>query len=116
VHELSIALSILDVAEEEAERRGGVHVEAIHFKLGTLSGLVKRALISAYELACEQTPFEGSRLIVEEVPVVVYCVQCQAERPVHSLQRFCCAACDTPASPVLQGRELQLAALELADD
>ena len=34
MHELSIALSILDIAAEEAERRGGVGVAAIHLKLG----------------------------------------------------------------------------------
>ena len=43
VHELSIALSILDVAEEEMERRGNVPVEAIYLKVGPLSGVVKEA-------------------------------------------------------------------------
>jgi hydrogenase nickel incorporation protein HypA/HybF len=114
MHELSIALSILDVAEEEAERHGNVPVEAIHIKLGPLSGVVKEALLSAYQLASERTPFESARLIVEEVPIVVYCAKCQAERPVHSVQWFCCAECDTPASDVRHGRELLVAALELA--
>lgn len=115
MHELSVAMSILDVAEEEVERRGGVQVEAIHIKLGPLSGVVKEALLSAYQLASEQTPFEHARLVIEEVPVVVFCSKCQAERPVHSVQWFCCAECGTPASEVLHGRELQLAALELAE-
>jgi hydrogenase nickel incorporation protein HypA/HybF len=115
MHELSIALSILDVAEEEAEKRGGVQVEAIHIRVGPLAGIVKEALLSAYELACTQTRFEGSRLVIEEVPVVVFCSKCQAERPVQSLQRFCCAECDTPASDVRHGRELELAALEILE-
>ena len=115
MHELSIALSILDVVEEEVDRRGGVPVEAIHVRMGLLAGIVKEALISAYELASEQTPFEHSRLIIEEVPIVIYCAKCQAERTVHSVQWFCCAECDTPASEVLRGRELELAALELAE-
>ncbi len=115
MHELSIAMSILEVAEEEAERRGGVQVEAIHLKIGLLSGVVKEALLSAFELASERTPFERSRVIIEEVPIVVYCSHCQAERSVHSMQQFSCAECDTPASQVLRGRELQLAALELAE-
>ncbi len=113
MHELSIALSILDVVGEEVKRRGGVRVEAIHVKLGPLSGVEKEALLSAYELAREQTPFARSALVLEEVPVVVFCPKCQAERRVHSIQRFCCAECDTPASEVLHGRELELAALEL---
>ena len=114
MHELSIAMSILELAEEEAAKHGGVAVEAIHLRVGALSGVVSEALASAYELAREQTSFENCRLIIEDVPVVVYCSKCQAERPVRSLQWFCCAACDTPASEVVHGRELQVSALELA--
>ena|ERR1700761_9706555 len=68
MHELSIAMSILDIAGEEAERRGNVQVQAIYLKIGTLSGVVKEALLSAYELAAEQTPFAQARLIIEDVP------------------------------------------------
>jgi Zn finger protein HypA/HybF involved in hydrogenase expression len=49
--------------------------------------------------------------------VAVFCKKCQAERGVHSIQQFCCVECDTPApaSEILRGRELELAALELED-
>ena len=115
MHELSICLSILKVAEEEVERRGGVRVDAIHVKIGLLSGVVKEALLSAYQLACENTAFEKSRLVIEEVPITAHCPRCEAERPVQSMQWFCCAECDTPVSEVVHGRELQLSALELAE-
>jgi hydrogenase nickel incorporation protein HypA/HybF len=115
MHELSIALSILDVVGEEMENHQGARVEAIHVKLGPLSGVVKDALLSAYELARVQTPFENSRLVFEDMPIVVFCSKCHAERSVHSVQRFCCAECDTPATEVLHGRELELAALELEE-
>lgn len=115
MHELSIALSILDVVEEAMEQHAGARVEAIHVKLGPLSGVVKEALLSAYELARVQTPFEAARLVLEDMPIVVFCSKCQAERPVHSVQMFCCAECDTPATEVRHGRELELAALELEE-
>ena len=47
MHELSIAMGILELTEEESEKRGGVHVDAIHVRLGPLSGVVKEALLSA---------------------------------------------------------------------
>jgi hydrogenase nickel incorporation protein HypA/HybF len=115
MHELSICMSLLDVAGEEVERRGNPEVEAIYLKLGPLSGVVKEALLSAYELAREGTPFASCRLVIEEVPIVVFCSKCDAERPVHSIQDFSCTECDTPASQVLHGRELELAALELLE-
>jgi hydrogenase nickel incorporation protein HypA/HybF len=115
MHELSIALSILEGVEEEMERHNGARLEAIHVRIGALSGIVKESLLSAYELAREQTPFAQTRMIFEEVPVVVFCATCKAERPVRSLQQFSCAECDTPATEVLRGRELELAALELEE-
>ena len=72
-------------------------VEAIHVRVGALSGIVKDALLAAYELAREQTPFADARLIFEDVPVVVFCKHCQAERGVQSVQQLCCVECDTPA-------------------
>jgi hydrogenase nickel incorporation protein HypA/HybF len=112
MHELSIALGILDVAAEEAERRGG-RVTAVHLRLGLLSGVVKEALRSAYELAREGTPLAGAELVVEEVPAVAYCPGCAAERVLAALPELCCPACGAPTPEVVRGRELEVFALEI---
>ncbi|MGB8507008.1 MAG: hydrogenase maturation nickel metallochaperone HypA, partial [Pyrinomonadaceae bacterium] len=110
---LSIAMSMIEMATEEAERRGGVQVHAIHLKLGQLSGVVKDALLFSYEVACAGTLLEGSSLIIEEVPVVVYCGACHLETPLASLQRFCCGSCGALTSEVVRGKELEVVALEI---
>jgi hydrogenase nickel incorporation protein HypA/HybF len=112
MHELSIAMSILDMAEEEAGRRN-VEVDAIHVKLGALSGIAKEALLSAYDLARTETTLETAQLIIEEVPVIIYCQRCQGPRNVPSIQQIYCVECETPSAEILQGRELQVVALEL---
>src|ERR1700733_6508906 len=68
MHELSIAMSIVEMAQEESERRGGAQITAVHLTLGALSGVVKEALLSSYEMACEDTALSGSHLIIKEVP------------------------------------------------
>lgn len=112
MHELSIAMSIVEMAQEEAESRG-VQVEAVHLKLGALSGVVKEALLSCYEMACENTPLQGSRLLVEDVAVVIFCPNCRSQRPLSSVQLFCCPECGTPASEIVHGKELEVVALEV---
>ena len=112
MHELSIALSILEIAGEEAGRRGG-RVAAVHLKLGPLSGVVKGALVSAYDLAREGTPLAGAELVVEEVPVVAYCPACAAERALPSVQELCCPVCGSPTPQIVRGRELEVVALEI---
>jgi hydrogenase nickel incorporation protein HypA/HybF len=114
MHELSIAMSIVELAEEEAECRG-VQIHAVHLKLGALSGVVKAALLSCYEMACENTSLQGSRLVVEDVPVVIFCPSCQAERPISSVQLFCCAECGTPSAEIVRGKELEVVALEIQE-
>ena len=113
MHELSIALSIIDGVTEEAERRGGVRVEAVHLKLGPLSGVDKEALSFAYDLAREGTAIEQARLVVEDIDVVVFCSSCLAERTLESLQSFCCPVCATATPQVVHGRELEISALEI---
>jgi hydrogenase nickel incorporation protein HypA/HybF len=112
MHELSIALSILDLVAEEAERQGG-RVAVVHLKLGPLSGVVKEALLSAYDLAREDTPEAQATLVIEEVPVVVYCPACAIEHAPASVQELCCPACGTPTPEVVRGRELEVVALEI---
>jgi hydrogenase nickel incorporation protein HypA/HybF len=113
MHELSIAMSIVEMAQEEAERRG-IQVCAVHLKLGRLSGVVKEALLSSYEMACYETPLAGSQLLIEEIPIVVFCPNCKAERPLSSMQLFCCSECGTPTADVVHGKELEVFALEVA--
>lgn len=115
MHELSIAMSIVDLATEEVADNGYGHVVAVHLRLGPLSGVVKEALLSCYEMACASTVLEGSRLLIEEVPVKVFCRECQASRQIGSIQSLCCSECGTPCSEVVQGRELEVVALELSE-
>jgi len=114
MHELSIAMSIVELAQEEIEQRGG-RISAVHLKLGALSGVVKEALLSSYVMACEDTCLEGSRLIFEDVPVIVFCPHCQAQRSLSSVQWFCCSECGTPTPEVVQGKELEVVALEMLE-
>jgi hydrogenase nickel incorporation protein HypA/HybF len=112
MHELSIALGILDVAAQEAERHDG-RVTAVHLKLGALSGVVKETLVSAYELAREGTPLERAELVVEEVGIVAHCPACDADRSPASLQDLRCPACGSPTPQIVRGRELEVVALEI---
>ena len=112
MHELSIAMSIVEMAQEEAERRG-VRINAVHLTLGVLSGVVKDALLSSYEIACDSTPLAGSRLLVTEVPIEVFCPACEGPRMVASMQWLCCPDCGTPTGEVLHGKEMEVTALEI---
>jgi len=115
MHELSIAISLVEAAQEELEKLGAVQVLAIHLELGKLAGVVRDALEFSYEIACQNTPLAGTRLVIEEVAVLIDCPRCKVPREILSLQDFRCAACGTAGGKVVQGRELKVAALEIIE-
>jgi hydrogenase nickel incorporation protein HypA/HybF len=106
-------MSILDIAEEQARLRGITRVLAVHLKVGALAGVLDEALSSAYELASEGSSLQGSKLVIEQVPITVYCPTCKQQRPVVSVQQICCRVCGTHCPQVISGRELQIAAMEV---
>ena len=113
MHELSIAMSIVAAVQEESVVLRGSRVHAVHVRVGALSGVVPDALAFSYGLATADTELEGSRLVIDPVPITIFCPQCDSERPVVSIQEMCCEVCGTPSAAVVQGRELIVTGLEM---
>ena len=115
MHELSIAVSLVELACGEALRLGDPTVDAIHVRLGALSGVVKDPLLFAFELAKQGTEIAAARLEIQEVPVTVWCSNCAAERDLHDVQARRCPMCNALTPQVLRGNELELFAIEVQD-
>jgi hydrogenase nickel incorporation protein HypA/HybF len=115
VHELSIAVSLVEAVCEKAESLGDVRVEAVYVRLGPLAGVVKDALLFCFDEAARGTAIEGARLEIEDVPLTVLCPICCTERELASVQHLRCPVCDQLTPDVVGGRELELAALEIDD-
>jgi hydrogenase nickel incorporation protein HypA/HybF len=113
MHELSIALSILEIVGEQARLHGASRVVAVHLNLGPLSGVSSDALRSAYDLAREGSTLEEAALVITDVPLVVYCPRCAVNRVATSLQCLCCAHCGAHTLRIITGRELEIASLEI---
>lgn len=113
MHELSIAVNLVEIASEQAARHGAQAVERIFLKVGKLSGVVRDALAFSFDVAASGTLLEGAVLDIEEAPVVVYCPRCRAEKPLPDLVAFACPVCHAPTPEVRGGRELEITALEI---
>jgi hydrogenase nickel incorporation protein HypA/HybF len=115
MHELSIAIDLVEAASARAAELG-VRVTALHVRVGALSGVVKEALAFSFDVAAAGTPMDGVRLEIEELPVTVDCPRCGGEPQPASPQALRCPQCGGPAARVVQGRELELYGLEVAED
>ena len=67
MHELSIALSLIDAVCDELTRLGdGVSVRTVRVRVGPLSGVVPDALSFAFDVAAAESAIAGARLDIED--------------------------------------------------
>ncbi|GAB4113266.1 MAG: hydrogenase maturation nickel metallochaperone HypA [Roseiflexaceae bacterium] len=112
MHELSIAMSLVELASTAARDAGVERVTALHVRIGALSGVVREALSFSFEIAAADTPIAGAQLVFEHVPVAIFCTPCHQVVELVSIQSFRCPVCGTPSAQIVHGRELDLVALE----
>lgn len=115
MHELSIARSIVRVSEDGAMEAGARRVRTVYLRLGPLAGVVREALDFAYDFATEGTLLEGSKLVIEPVPLIAHCGECDADVAPASTRRLRCPECDAPTPEIVSGRELLVRAIDYDD-
>ena len=115
MHELSIACDLVEIAEAAAWKAGAERVAVVYLKLGVFAGVVKEALLFGYDTAVKGTLLEGSRLEIEDVPLVIFCLVCNHESLLHSIQCFECPICGHPVTEIRQGKELELTSMEIIE-
>ncbi len=113
MHELSVAMSVLDGITRTARARGIDRVTAVHLRVGAMSGIAPEALAFSWELAAAETLAAGSTLRIENVPVAVFCERCETERTPPPGSGLVCPVCGAPSPRILRGRELHVVAMEV---
>jgi hydrogenase nickel incorporation protein HypA/HybF len=115
LHELSIAVALLEGVSEEAQRLGICRVDAVRVRIGALSGVAPDALSFSWELAAQGTIAAGSRLDIETVPLAIRCSACGDESTPPVATGLACTRCGSGPTTIVRGRELQLIAMEVPE-
>ncbi|MGW7363471.1 hydrogenase maturation nickel metallochaperone HypA [Streptomyces sp. NPDC054841] len=116
MHEMSIALAVVDQVEEAARAHGATAVRTVRLQVGELAGVVPDALTFSFELACAGTVLEGAELVAESVPGRARCEPCGDDWAVGMPPRLCCPACGRATAELVSGRELRITGVEWDDD
>lgn len=113
MHELSIALSLLDEIANVAQREKATRVSRVRLRVGRMSGVARDALLFAWELARSDTVAAQAELLIEDVPLSVFCSRCQCERATLEGGGLVCGICGAPSPTVVGGRELKFVSVEV---
>jgi hydrogenase nickel incorporation protein HypA/HybF len=113
MHEASIVLSILDIAEEHCRKAGYSTIRSIAVDIGSASGVLPDALAMAFEIAKTDTIARDASLIINEIPLGGRCAECGQDFTTDEAFMLQCPNCGGRDFRLTSGRELEVRDIEV---
>ncbi len=110
MHEFSIAMNIIEIAEAEAEKAKASAINELILDIGTMSGIEFYALDTALEMAVKNTMLEKAAITVNKIQARAKCTGCNAEFDIDNVYDPC-PKCNSLYHELLCGKELQIKSL-----
>jgi hydrogenase nickel incorporation protein HypA/HybF len=114
MHELSIAHSILSIAERSIPPETAGYASAVSLTIGELSGIETDALQFAFEALKDKTVLAKAVLDIEIIPGEAQCSDCST---VFHMPSFgtCCTACGSYLLHILKGKEMKVKSITMEE-
>jgi len=110
MHEFSIAMSIVEIAEAEAKKANAKTITELALDVGTMSGIEFFALDTALEMAIKNTLLDKAKVTVNKIQAKARCTDCQNEFEISQVFDSC-PKCGSLYHDLLGGKELQIKSL-----
>lgn len=110
MHELSIVLGIVDIAQREFEKAEASKVDSIELEIGKLAGVEPMALDFAWPEATKNTVLEHAERKIDYIPGKAECMDCNTEFDIEHIYDEC-PNCQSYLKDIIKGKELRVKAL-----
>lgn len=110
MHELSIAQSIVELAEEVAIKEKANSIQSIDIEIGTLSGVVLDALEFAMEITVKNTILKNAEINYLKINGKADCRECKLKFETNDLLAFC-PNCKRANFKIIDGKQLRIKSL-----
>ncbi|MDR2947847.1 MAG: hydrogenase maturation nickel metallochaperone HypA [Dysgonomonas sp.] len=107
MHELSIAQSIVELAEQQARSHKATAIEELELEIGSLAGVELQSLEFALESSVKGTMLNDARIVRHDIKAEGRCGDCETEFPVETLFSPC-PKCGSYAVKIIRGKELRI--------
>jgi hydrogenase nickel incorporation protein HypA/HybF len=114
MHEMSLALSIIEQTREAAAAEGASRVLEVEIEVGSLAGVLADSLRFCLEATGAAGGLAATIFRVIEVQATATCQDCGAGFAADSFQ-VCCPACGSANVALRGGRELKIRSLTIED-
>ncbi len=112
MHEFSIAVNIVEIAIEHAEKAHAKTVNEVELEIGELSGVVYDAMETAMEAAIKGTLLDGAKVKIIRTEGRGKCTNCEKEFHIGNLFDRC-PHCGAFSPEVLSGKELRIKSINV---
>jgi hydrogenase nickel incorporation protein HypA/HybF len=110
MHELSIAMGIVRIAEDACSEQSASRVDVIELEIGELSGIERSSLEFAWPLAVKDTRLQEAERVIDWIDGKGKCLECGAQYDLHSLYDSC-PECKGYFKDITAGKELRVKSL-----
>jgi hydrogenase nickel incorporation protein HypA/HybF len=110
MHELSIAISIIELAEEEARKANANSISKIEVEIGDMAGVEKEALQFCWDSAILGTMAAEAELVIHSVAGEAHCLECGKDFPIEHFFAEC-PFCKSYRYEVTKGKKLRVSSL-----
>ena len=118
MHELGIMTGVMEAATTSAREAGATRLLKVTLSIGEMTEAIEDALLFAFEALRETDPFTSDDEIdIHMIRPKSRCLECGAQFEHDRFHMFC-PECDSFATELICGRELQIDSIEvdLPDD
>ena len=105
MHEMSVAINILEIAEKEMQKAKAKRIEEIHLAVGKLSGIVIESLQFSLDVLKKNSILANAEITFEEIDAKMRCLHCQHEFEASDFY-VTCPECGEFGHSILSGKEL----------
>ncbi len=112
MHELSIAMGIVAIAEKEAKKANVAEIKAIDLEIGTLSGVEIESLNFAWPMAVANSVLEKAEKRIHLIKAKAKCMDCGFDYDIENLFDTC-PKCGSYFKDIYQGKEMRVKSLEV---
>ena len=109
---MSIAQSLIDILRDEMLKHDAKTLRSVRLNVGQMTAIVPDALSFCFQVVTDGTEMEGARLIMEIIPLVGYCSECEEEFEIKDYA-FVCPLCDSTKINTIGGKDLSIVEIEV---
>jgi hydrogenase nickel incorporation protein HypA/HybF len=107
MHELSIAQSIVELAEQQARSHKATVIEELELEIGSLAGVELQSLEFALESSVKGTMLNDTKIVRHDIKGEGKCGDCENIVPVDTLFSPC-PHCGSYCIKIMKGKELRI--------